>query len=101
MREKLNRHHTYIKRILVENIYVGTNHINKYLSYASIELTLSSDWFTTRLVIVSLRKLINMSDSRRNSLLPRDMAHNALYKVSGACGTAHAIARVDTCERHA
>jgi hypothetical protein len=30
-REKLNKHHIYIKQILVESIWVGTNHINLYL----------------------------------------------------------------------
>jgi len=39
-----------------------------------------------------------VSDSRRNGLLPRDMARNTLNKVRGM---AYATARVDTCERHA
>jgi hypothetical protein len=31
MWEKLNRRHIYIKQILVENILVGTKHINLHL----------------------------------------------------------------------
>jgi hypothetical protein len=63
-----------------------------------VSLRRSRDWLNTWLITVQLRKLINVSDSIWNSLLPCDRTCNPLNKVRG---TAHATTRVDTCERHA
>jgi hypothetical protein len=71
------------------------NRYNRYLSHVSIELTLSSDWLNTRLIIIESRKLINVSDSIRNSLLPRDRTRNPLNKVRETAHTTRASTRVN------